>query len=98
MTPAEHAQRIIDTISQSEDSNVRRAARAFLTVAPQYDDDTLSQGISDILSDLRHLCDIAGFSFAKLDNLGHKTYLLELRECSIAVDQEFAAAISLQME
>lgn len=98
MTPAQFAQHIIDTTSQSDDSNVRRAARAFQTVAPSYDDDTLSQGISDLLCDLRHLCDIAGFSFAELDNNAHRMYLMELRDCGIAAHHEFSTAINEQME
>ena len=98
MTPAEIAQRIVDTSSHCADSNTLRATRAFQTVAPSYDDDTLSQGISDLLTDLRHLCDLAGFSFADLDQKGHRMYLAELADCGIAIHIDLAAAIKEQME
>lgn len=80
-SPFEVAHQIIDTTSQSEDSNVRRAARAFLTVAPSYDDDTLETGITDLLTDLRHLCELSGYEWVEVVKGSERQYRDELAEC-----------------
>jgi hypothetical protein len=87
------AQRIIDTISPSEDSNTRRAARALLCVWPSYDDDTLETGLSDLMTDIRHLCDLAGLDFYAIERQGKRGYDDERHACGLAEDAALAAAI-----
>jgi hypothetical protein len=89
----DEAQRIIDTISPSEDSNTRRAARALLCVWPSYDDDTLETGLSDLMTDIRHLCDLAGFDFYAIERQGKRGYDDERHACGLAEDAALAAAI-----
>jgi hypothetical protein len=97
--PHDIAQGIIDTISQSDDSNVRRAARSFQTVAPSYDDDTLSTGIADLITDMRHLCDLAGFEWEGIMATVKRQYADELAACGgPASHPELAASIKHHLE
>lgn len=50
------------------------AKRALLAT---YEVDCPEDAISDMLTDLRHLCDAMGLSFADLDNQAHANYLAE---------------------
>jgi hypothetical protein len=90
----ERAQTImLDTINHPEDSNTRRAARALLCVWPSYDDDTLETGLSDLMTDIRHLCDLAGFDFYAIERQGKRGYDDERHACGLAEDAALAAAI-----
>ena len=59
--------------SVSDDKNEQRAARVTLACYPAYDDDTLETMVCDVLSDMRHLCDLMGWSFADLNKGAHLT-------------------------
>ena len=40
--------------------------------------ESLEEGVIDILADLRHLCDMEGFDFGKLDRMAYEHYTVEL--------------------
>lgn len=63
------------------DTNDERAARVVLACYPSYDDDTLETMVCDLMGDLRHLCDLMGWSFAMLNTGAEKTYSREVEEC-----------------
>lgn len=63
MTWDRMAQKILDDPETSLSDNRRKAIRAFFAIYPAYDDDTLAVGLMDALSDIRHLCDLAGINF-----------------------------------
>lgn len=92
MTPCERAQEIMDSRAM-QDTNARRAARVLLCVAPSYDDDTVRQGVADVLSDLRHLCDAAGWSWAMIDREAQRNYSREVAELGTAQDAQLAETL-----
>lgn len=93
-TPCERAQQIMDETDGEPDDNRRRAARILLAIAPAYDGYTIKQGILDAMSDLLHLCDLAGFDFAEIERDARSCYTMEVDELSTAVDQVLAEAIA----
>lgn len=72
------------TIDDSDNST--RALRALQTIYPAYDDDGAETAVRDVLADLRHLCDLMGWSFAELSGQAHTVYLRELSECGAAAE------------
>jgi len=48
-------------------------------------DDTGEEGITDILSDLRHLCDVKRLDFAKLDRRAYRNYAGEFEDAAKAL-------------
>lgn len=62
--------------------NSTRAARVLQAIYPAYDDDTAETAVRDVLTDLRHLCDLMGWSFATLDQEAHRGYRIELADAS----------------
>lgn len=84
-TPAWHQvveEVMIETLGL--DDNARSAARALRTIYPEYDDDTAKTGIMDCLADIRHLCDLMGWSFAELDRDAQYNYSREAADFGVA--------------
>lgn len=84
---------IMARTAQTGDDNTRRAARALLTYFPAYDDDTPKVGMQDLLTDLAHLCDLAGWRFADIASAAQTAYDRERKECGLAVDADLKAAL-----
>lgn len=59
-------------------------ARTLLSTPTEHHDEygppnqSLDEGIIDLLADLRHLCDAEGLDFAELDRMAHDHYKVEL--------------------
>lgn len=67
--------------------NKERARRAEKALrAQKYWDCGESYAVSDILCDLRHLCDREGWDFAKLSDNGYEHYCAELHADDIEQD------------
>ena len=92
-TPCEVAQAIMDETEANSDDNRRRAARVALAILPAYDDDTAEQGILDAVTDLLHLCDLAGWSFARIEDQARRAYAREIAEIDIASDTALFRAL-----
>lgn len=45
-----------------------------------YDASDLGTSVRDMLSDLRHFCDVYAIDFAAEDEIAHRNYLAELQE------------------
>lgn len=93
-TPAERAQEIIDAAGGGEVNNTARAAMGLLAFLPSYDDDTVKVGLTDLISDLLHLCDLAGFSFAEIEKSARHNYQRELMSMGAAHDAALSKAIA----
>ena len=50
--------------------------------------DIPGQSITDLLSDIRHLCDGLGLDFAKLDRAGYENYSLERHNAQTEDDEQ----------
>lgn len=74
------AERVMDATKVDPDRNERRAARALLCIYPGYDSDTLQSALSDVLADIRHLCDLMDWNIADLDAKAHANYSKEVDE------------------
>lgn len=61
-------------------TNAERAERAYRRVLNYEDESSVEECISDLLADLRHLCDKSGYDFAKRDRVAYENYLAELGE------------------
>jgi len=70
-------------------SNRTRAQRAQKTISLQYHNGDSSKGypskfvpedVTDILTDIRHLCDAKGYSFTDLDRMAYQHYIAEFAE------------------
>ena len=97
-SPTERAQEVMDetaTLGAEEGDypNRRRAARILLAIAPEYDDDTTQQGIQDAMSDLFHLCDLAGWDFHQMLDAARRNYQDEAHDLGPATDDALRAAI-----
>lgn len=92
MGAAEIAQHFIDE-SGALDNNRQRAAHAFLTYTTTYKDAPES-ALSDLMADLMHLCDLAGWNFAGIERAARKNYQLEVAQLGAAKDPAFARAIA----
>lgn len=79
------------------DDNARRAARALRTIYPEYDDDTAKTGIMDCLADIRHLCDLMGWSFAELDKDAHYNYSTEVSDFGVAEHAKLRSAVEAEL-
>ncbi|MFV1626843.1 hypothetical protein VWY34_14240 [Phaeobacter sp. JH20_02] len=86
--------------SEIEDNdNSTRAARALRAIYPAYDDDTAATAVRDVLTDLRHLCDLMGWDFAQMDKEAHRGYQVELSDCGgPAVNPAFSSAIERDLQ
>jgi hypothetical protein len=93
LTPCERAQAIMDETTDDSDLNARRAARVLLAIAPAYDDDTTKQGIIDAMTDLLHLCDLAGWSINEISIRARQNYSRELLDLGPAEDDALRTAI-----
>ncbi|WP_065321764.1 hypothetical protein [Tritonibacter mobilis] len=86
-------------VQVDDTDNSTRAARVLQAIYPAYDDDTAETAVRDVLTDLRHLCDLMGWDFADLDRDAHETYFRELSECGgVAVNPDLKAAIELELQ
>ena len=97
-SPCERAQEVMDETqnlpaTEHNYHNRRRAARILLAIAPAYDDDDTKTGIQDALSDLLHLCDLAGWDFAEMTDDARRNYLAEVHDLGTATDDALRAAI-----
>lgn len=98
MTPCERAQQVMDETyrlpREAHDyPNKRRAARAALAILPAYDDDDALTGVKDALSDIMHLCDLAGWSFADLCKTARANYLFEVEDLGTAEDEQLRRSL-----
>lgn len=50
-----------------------------------FDPQAKEENVIDILSDLRHLCDMRGWDFGELDRIAYQHYVPEKREQTITV-------------
>ena len=97
-SPCERAQEVMDetaTLGAEEGDypNRRRAARILLAIAPAYDDDDTQTGIQDAMSDLLHLCDLAGWDFHQMLDAARLNYQDEAHDLGPATDDALRAAI-----
>lgn len=92
MGAAEIAQHFMDG-GGALDDNRQRAARAYLAFTPAYDDEPES-ALSDLMADLMHLCDLAGWNFAGIERAARKNYQLEVAQLGAAKDPAFSRAIA----
>jgi hypothetical protein len=61
-------------------ANEERAEKAYRAVLNYESDSSVEECISDLLGDLRHLCDESGYDFAERDGVGYRNYVGELGE------------------
>lgn len=61
-------------------TNAERAEKAYRAVLNYESDSSVEECISDLLGDLRHLCDESGYDYAERDGVGYRNYLAELGE------------------
>jgi hypothetical protein len=97
-TPCERAQEIMDETDRlaadaHDYPNKRRAARAALTILPAYDDDTAEVGVQDLLTDLLHLCDLAGWNFSTIKDAAHRNYNREVADLGVAADDHMRRSL-----
>jgi len=64
-------------------ANEERAEKAYRAVLNYESDSSVEECISDLLSDLRHLCDESGYDFAERDEVGQRNYIAELGEARL---------------
>ena len=98
LTPCERAQEVMDETAtlgaeEGDYQTRRRAARILLAIAPAYDDDDTRTGVQDALSDLLHLCDLAGWDFADMLDSARRNYQDEAHDIGTATDDALRAAI-----
>ena len=93
MSSTEAAQSIVDTTADEPDDNRRRAARALLCYLPSYDEGPKSS-LTDFMTDLLHLCDLAGWDFAETVKDARRNYQSEIGDLGVASDPAFAAIIA----
>lgn len=91
MNAADIAQHFMDG-GGALDDNRQRAARAYLAFAPAYDD-TPKDALSDLLADILHLCDLAGWDFAEIEGRARRNYQVEVAELGTTQDAGFSRAI-----
>jgi hypothetical protein len=65
---------------ETTNTNSERAEKAYRAVLHYEDDSNIEECISDLLGDLRHLCDESGYDYAERDRIGYRNYLDELGE------------------
>lgn len=87
------AQQIMDEV-HSDDNN-RRAARALLCYLPTYEEDPKTS-LSDFLTDLLHLCDLAGWDFARIERDARSNYMQERADMGIADHAQLRRAIEAE--
>ena len=58
-----------------ENPNLRRATRALIAVRTTTDANDIETRISDLLANVRHLCDAHKLDYGRLDRRGHNAYL-----------------------
>ena len=92
-SPCDRAQEIMDETEHDSDNNTRRAARVLLAIAPAFDDDTTEAGIQDALTNILHLCDLAGWDFAAMESEARRIYSMEVSELGLANDPALCRAI-----
>lgn len=92
-SPIDRALEIMEETDDDSDNNTRRAARVLLAIAPAFDDDTTEAGIADALTNLMHLCDLAGWDFAEMQQGARRVYLMEIGELGLAADETLRLAI-----
>lgn len=97
-TPCERAQEVMDETAKlinvgPDYPNRRRAARILLAIAPAYDDDDTKTGIQDAMSDLLHLCDLAGWDFQIMLDAARRNYQDEAHDLGPATDDALKLAI-----
>lgn len=64
---------------KAANNNADRGERAVRAMGLEYTDE-ISADISDLLTDLRHLCDREGLDFAALDSWACKNYEIEVEQ------------------
>ena len=92
MSSTEAARSIMDETEDGPDDIRRRAARALLCYMPSYEDGPKAS-LADFLTDLMHLCDLAGWDFDAIERQARRHYLVEIDELGLAKDPAFAAVI-----
>jgi hypothetical protein len=97
-SPCDRAQQIMDETAAAADGDgeyptKRRAARFLLAVAPAYDDFDTATGIQDAITDLFHLCDLAGWDFDDIQHRAHAGYMDERHHLGAATDDALRLAI-----
>lgn len=92
MTATEAAQDIMDATEDEPDDNRRRAARALRCYLPSYEEGP-KQSLTDFVTDLLHLCDLAGWDFAEIEQDARRNYRSEIGELGVAKDPAFARII-----
>lgn len=61
-------------------TNAERAEKAYRAVLTYERDSSVEECISDLLGDLRHLCDQSGYDYAERDGVGYRNYRSEVGE------------------
>lgn len=93
----QRVEEIMVATQDNTDNNNRRAVRSLRAILPEYDNFTLKSALIDALSDLRHLCDLAGWDFSEISSEAHKVYSREVVELGNAQDAELYAIIEDQL-
>ena len=96
---AEMCDRILHEELGEHIPNYRRAARALRAIYPGYHGDDLEATLTDALTDIRHLCDLAGYDFFDLDGRAKDHYQAEIYEGNgPAAHEELQRAIKEDLE
>lgn len=69
-------------------TNAERAEKAYRAVLNYEADSSTEECISDLLGDLRHLCDESGYDFAERDGVGYRNYTGELADDGVTSASE----------
>lgn len=93
MTATEAAQDIMNATQDEPDDNRLRAARALRCYLPSYEEGP-KQSLTDFLTDLLHLCDLAGWDFAEIEEDARRNYRNEVQDLGVAADPSFARVIA----
>jgi len=78
---------------QGDENNATKVSRSIQAFHPSYDGDTLLSGLVDALVDIRHLCDLMGWSMANIDRQAQTSYSQEVHEFGVAKHDRLRAAI-----
>ena len=87
------ATKLIDDADDSEITPDYRAAKALRTIYPAYGNSDLHTGLIDALSDVLHLCDLAGLDFTQVLTKARGHYRQELHAYGVASHPQLAEAI-----
>lgn len=75
------------------DDNTKRATRCLQAVCSRYDKTGAVDAITEILGDLRHLCDLMGWEYHTIDKVAHDLYTAEVMRTKPAKHDKLREAV-----